>query len=187
MKKVFKYLLSFFLLLSFLSPVFVMAADADPVPTDSDTETDTVEKTVVGVDQFCNGTTLVCPTGQVCEGGRCINSLKSTGAGAEVQFEDYGLGDMGKKLGYTTTGVEKNTLLEKIGAAIRIALGLIGTVVLVMMVYSGFTWMTARGNSDQVKKAKESMTHLFIGLVLLLSAYALSSFVIEAVSKFISS
>jgi hypothetical protein len=38
--------------------------------------------------------------------------------------------------------------------------------------------MTAGGNEDQVKKAKKFITNALIGLVITLSAYALTSFIV---------
>lgn len=94
--------------------------------------------------------------------------------------DDYGLSNMGSKLGYNTSGVSKDTFLEKVGVGIRYVLGLLGAIVLIMMIYNGFLWMTARGNNKQVEDAKNSMMALFIGLVVILAAYAISSFVVTA-------
>jgi hypothetical protein len=36
-----------------------------------------------------------------------------------------------------------------------VALGLVGIVVLVLVIYAGYLWMTAAGNEDQVETAKK--------------------------------
>ena len=60
---------------------------------------------------------------------------------------------------------------------INVALGLLGIVALVLIVYAGFMWMTSGGNDDQVIKAKKVLFSSVIGLALILSAYSISRFV----------
>ena len=62
---------------------------------------------------------------------------------------------------------------------IRAALGLVGIVVLVLMLYGGFLWMTAGGNEEQISSAKKVLLNTAIGLAIILSAYAIASFVIS--------
>lgn len=74
----------------------------------------------------------------------------------------------------TTTSVESLT-----GMVLTTVLSLLGVVFLILMVYGGYLWMTARGNEDQVKKAKSLITDTIIGLIIVLMAYAISWFVIS--------
>jgi len=74
------------------------------------------------------------------------------------------------------------TLSSVIGSIIQIALGLLGIILLVIIIYSGFEWMTAGGNSDKVESAKTRMINAVIGLILILAAYAIAGFVIEALT-----
>lgn len=96
--------------------------------------------------------------------------------------EDYGLKDMATKLGYSA-GQSGNsgdvTMLGLIGAGIQVVLGLLGTIVLIMIIYNGFVWMTAAGDSDKIKKVKDSLMSLFAGLVIVLLSYAISNFVVD--------
>lgn len=62
---------------------------------------------------------------------------------------------------------------------INVALGLLGIVATVLIVYAGFLWMTAGGNDDQVSKAKSILSASIIGLVIILSAYSISRFVLS--------
>ncbi len=62
---------------------------------------------------------------------------------------------------------------------IRIALGLVGIVLLVIIIYGGFLWMTAAGNEEQIGKAKKTLTNAVIGLIIILSAYAIVLFVMR--------
>ena len=68
-----------------------------------------------------------------------------------------------------------------IGRIIRTILGLLGIIFLVLMVYAGFLWMTARGESDAVDKAKDIIKQAIIGVIIVFLAYALTGFVINAI------
>lgn len=65
------------------------------------------------------------------------------------------------------------------GNAIGTILTLIGLIFLGLMVYGGITWMTARGNDEQVKKAQGIIRATIIGLVIVVSAYAITFFVLS--------
>jgi len=85
-------------------------------------------------------------------------------------------------LGETGVAAEYDTqkgLLPMIGTIIRLLLTLLGVVVLILIIYAGFMWMTAGGNTEEVDKAKKWLTNAIIGLAIILAAYAISGFVIE--------
>jgi len=42
------------------------------------------------------------------------------------------------------------------------------------MIYAGYLWMLARGNEQEVEKAKNIIIYAVIGLVVVLSAYAIT-------------
>lgn len=66
-----------------------------------------------------------------------------------------------------------------IASIIRTAMGLLGIVAVVIILIGGFTWMTAGGNDDKVGEAKKWIIAGVIGLAIILSAFALSNFVIK--------
>lgn len=66
-----------------------------------------------------------------------------------------------------------------IGQVINAALGVVGSIALVMFIYGGFTWMTAAGNAEQVTKGKNIIVWAAIGLVVIFASYALVRFVIQ--------
>jgi hypothetical protein len=70
-------------------------------------------------------------------------------------------------------------LPTRVGNLIRIVLGILGVILVVIVVYAGYLWMTAGGDDDQVKKAKSFMTNAVIGLIIMLSAYAITEFVVD--------
>ena len=72
---------------------------------------------------------------------------------------------------------------EIIGLILKIALSFLGVIFLILMVYGGYLWMTARGKEEQVNKAKELITAAVIGLVIVVGAYALSWFVLSKLGE----
>lgn len=62
------------------------------------------------------------------------------------------------------------------GTIINTALSLVGIMFLILTVYAGFLWMTARGEEAQVEKATKIIRGSVIGLVITLSAYAITLF-----------
>ncbi len=68
-------------------------------------------------------------------------------------------------------------LPEAIGKIIGSILQFVGAFFLILTIYGGFTWMFARGNDQEVTKAKDIIEAALIGLVIVLAAYAITSFV----------
>lgn len=83
-------------------------------------------------------------------------------------------------------GVPKTDVPKLIGNIINIVLGLLGIVLLVLIIYSGILWMTAGGKPDQVDKAKDQLKNAVIGLAIVVSAYALSRFIIDSLNQAVS-
>ena len=82
------------------------------------------------------------------------------------------------------TGFNADDTLGSIaGRAINVALTMVGLIFLLLMVYSGFLWMTARGEEAQIDKAQKIIKGTIIGLVLVLSAYAITFLITNALNK----
>lgn len=79
-------------------------------------------------------------------------------------------------------GLNSNAdLPETIGAIIRIALGFLGILATCIILIGGFKWMTAGGHDEKVKSAKKVMVSGVIGLVIVLSAFAIAQFAIRSI------
>ena len=76
------------------------------------------------------------------------------------------------------TGITEDNLAEGSGALIQRALLLSGIVFLVLTVYAGFLWMTAQGNQERVEKARNTLIASAIGIFVIVSAFALTNFII---------
>jgi hypothetical protein len=53
----------------------------------------------------------------------------------------------------------------------------LGVIFLVLFIVSGYQWMTAGGNEEQIEKAKKRMGNAAIGTIIVLMAWALTRFV----------
>ena len=63
---------------------------------------------------------------------------------------------------------------QKIGKVLNIATVFLGVVFLGLMIYAGYLWMLARGNEQEVEKAKNIIIYTVIGLVAVLGAYSIT-------------
>lgn len=63
------------------------------------------------------------------------------------------------------------------------ALGLLGIIFVILVIYGGFLYMTSAGESDKVKKAKNILTTAIIGVIIIFAAYAVTYFVFDVVLK----
>lgn len=64
-----------------------------------------------------------------------------------------------------------------IGNWLAIILGFTGTIFFILVVWAGLTWMTAAGNQENIKKAQDILKTAIIGLIIVLSAYAITRFI----------
>ncbi len=87
----------------------------------------------------------------------------------------YGLDETAAK-----TDLKQTEVSTVIANVISTALTLIGLIFFILMVYGGFLWMTAHGDSGQVDKAKDTITTAIIGIIIVLASYSLTIFVFRS-------
>jgi hypothetical protein len=95
-------------------------------------------------------------------------------ARAQLSEAQDDLDDIGDALGV------QSDLPTIVGASINVLLGILGIVFVVLVVYSGFLYLTSQGEETNVKKAKKLLGQSIIGLVIIVAAYAISDYVIKA-------
>lgn len=94
--------------------------------------------------------------------------------------DDSGLKTAAGGAGYTTDNTA--TVNSKISIVVKSVLSFLGVIFLILMIYGGFLWMTAAGNEQQIEKAKTLLTAAIIGLIVVISAYAISYFIVDKLS-----
>ncbi|MDD2681110.1 MAG: hypothetical protein PHE20_03365 [Patescibacteria group bacterium] len=81
---------------------------------------------------------------------------------------------------YATYDDGSNVLLNSaLGNIITTFLSLLGVIFIILSIYGGFLYLTSRGNQEQTKKALSIITQSLIGLIIILSAYAISYFIFK--------
>lgn len=106
---------------------------------------------------------------------------KTTGSESESS------GKISVGLNKTVNSTAKESGLKSIGSlgqltgnAIGMVLGLVGVLFFVLMVYAGVLWMTARGNDEQISKAKNIFSGAVIGIFIVIASYYILDFVFDA-------
>lgn len=75
------------------------------------------------------------------------------------------------------SGMVDTNIPNFIGKSLGSILGFTGIIFFVLVVYGGLLWMTSAGNEDSVAKAKKILTAAIIGLIIVMSAYAITRFI----------
>jgi len=78
------------------------------------------------------------------------------------------------------TGLGNSDPREIAARVINIMLGFLGIIAVVLILAGGFMWMTAAGNDDSIATAKKVMIAGVIGLVIVLAAFGIAKFVVNA-------
>jgi len=92
-------------------------------------------------------------------------------------------GDVLNKMDAQTTqtasvaGYEDVSVFEIVANIIKIALGLLGIIFLVLIIFSGYQWMMAGGDENVITAAKGRIKNAVIGVVIVLAAYSITNFV----------
>ncbi|MDD2758451.1 MAG: pilin [Patescibacteria group bacterium] len=122
---------------------------------------------------------FVATFAMVAGGFFCLLAVPAYAVDEEVTTDVTPLGteDLGLSYG-AATGLSSTDVRTTVARIIRVAMGLLGIVAVVIILIGGFKWMTAGGNEEQVGEAKKWIFSGVIGLVIILSAYALASFII---------
>lgn len=69
-----------------------------------------------------------------------------------------------------------------VGRVIQVVLGLLGVIALGLILYAGFTIMTAQGSEDKVADGKRILTNAVVGLIIILSSVGIVQFVLSSLS-----
>jgi len=94
-----------------------------------------------------------------------------------VELKDN-LRALGDTAGYITEGVDEFTLAEQIGKYISVFLSILGIIFIILVIYAGYNWMTAMGDSGKADKAKDTLWRAVIGLIIIVGTYAIWEFIL---------
>lgn len=80
-------------------------------------------------------------------------------------------------------GTQAPELPVIIGNLINAALSMLGIIFLILMLYGGYIWMQAKGNTEDIEKAKKIIENAIIGIVVIGLAFAITAFVIDRITE----
>jgi len=101
-----------------------------------------------------------------------LDSVPTTGANTKK------VSDIAIATGYSTT-----TAVDILSRTIQIVLGLSGTIALVLIIISGISYLTSKGDPTKIKKSLNIMVTGFVGIILMVSAYTLSGYIIKQTQR----
>lgn len=97
---------------------------------------------------------------------------------AEDINSTFGFDSVNNGLNNTLKDSDPRTM---VGSIINVALGFMGVIAVIILLIGGFKWMTAGGNEDKVSEAKKMLGYGVIGLVIVLAAWGVATFVVESI------
>jgi hypothetical protein len=80
--------------------------------------------------------------------------------------------------GGSSSAAPTRDLPQMVNAGVNVVLSISGILLFLYFFYAGFLWMTAAGDSKKVDSAKSMIKTASIGLLIMLSAWIISSFVL---------
>ncbi len=96
-----------------------------------------------------------------------------------VFAQNFGTDEVSSGLGGSLSTSDPRAIVARI---INVALGLLGVIALGLIIYAGFLWMTSAGEEEKISKAKKLLVSAVIGLGIILSSWAIASFVLDRLS-----
>ncbi len=78
---------------------------------------------------------------------------------------------------------DKKEIKDIVAAILNVIMDIVLPVVIVMVIYSGFLYVMARGKPEAIETAHKTLTWTLIGATILLGAQLISTILIETVSN----
>ncbi len=77
------------------------------------------------------------------------------------------------------TGLGTQDIRITIASIIRTFLGFLGILAVLIILYGGYIYMTSAGNPEKIEQAKKILRDAIIGLIIILSAFAIAQFILS--------
>ncbi len=81
------------------------------------------------------------------------------------------------------SGAATGDEMDLLETATNWILGITGAVAVIMIIFGGFRYITASGNTDMMNKAKEILIKAIIGLVIVIVAYVVVRAIVGALGS----
>jgi hypothetical protein len=185
MKKLFAKLVLFTIisiLLASINPYAYAADDEEPsegwfdMPDTSeiiDEGEEVVEETVENIKASCTKDEE-CGTNEVCENGKCMHIIEGL-----VPVPDEGEEEKYEEL-TPVSDLPRLSLEETLATIIKVILAMAGSLTIIALVVTGIFYLTARGEEEEITKAKNILKYLVIGMAIIAAAYG----IVAGISQF---
>jgi len=101
----------------------------------------------------------------------------NTAIASSLWDAQVGIEDVGKKAyGESDSPQDIRITAMKI---VNVVLQFLSVIFLVLILISGYQWMTSGGNEEQVTKAKKNLSNAVIGLVIILISWSIAYFILR--------
>ena len=70
------------------------------------------------------------------------------------------------------------SITDTIVGIVNIILGFLGVIAVLLFLYSGWLWLSSRGDAQKIQKSKLIMASTVIGLLIIFASYAITNFII---------
>ena len=86
------------------------------------------------------------------------------------------LNTVGTQVSDSPSGIQNNpdTIYTDIGSIVSLASFFVGIVLALMIIYAGFTWLTAGGNEEKITKSKSIIVNSLIAAAIIAGAWVIT-------------
>jgi len=92
--------------------------------------------------------------------------------------DSFRLTEAASNIGFTDNA-SYSDVRSILSLAVNLTLSLLAIIFFGMMMYAGIRWITAQGEDEKIEKAKTAIKAAIIGMVIVISSYALTQFIFK--------
>lgn len=92
------------------------------------------------------------------------------------QVGSGGLNEIGSSA-YGETGAPTKGIIAIVASLIKVVLGLLGVIFVVLLIINGFKYMTSGGSQDKIEEAVHGIRSAVIGIIIIVCALAITTFI----------
>ena len=93
------------------------------------------------------------------------------------------IGSSIQKSGTAVFGGQPSDFALVIIQLLNFLLSFMGIIFLLLLIYAGYVWMLARGNEEEVAKAKKIATEAVFGIIIILTARITTEFILRSLGE----
>lgn len=106
----------------------------------------------------------------------CVVFFVARAAAAQPNLGINALAEGGVQLAQTDIRIIVARIIE-------VFLGLLGMIAVILIIWAGWLWMSAAGDAQKITQAKKTLINAVIGLAIILSAFAITQFIVSGLLR----